>query len=133
KRVAQLVAVFFHLVMFGVVALIASIGFSPDAGVPEMLSRIGIILLLTAVGHGITIIALARLRDQQTETGLAEAQIAAEENARRFPRSRPGQPRDGAIDTGRGRETPPKPEIPDGPPDRPAPSRPNTRADEPET
>lgn len=80
RRVARLVAVFFHLVMLGLVALVASIGLAPDAGVPSVIARIGLILVLTAAGHAITMFALSRLREQQTGTELAEAQMDAHRN-----------------------------------------------------
>jgi hypothetical protein len=79
KRVSGLVAGFFHLVMLGVVALVASINMDDQSGVPTMLSRIGFLLILTAVAHAVTVVVLSRLRDQQTGTELAEAQIAAEQ------------------------------------------------------
>jgi uncharacterized membrane protein len=76
KQVAMMVTLFFHLVMFGVVALVASVGLDPNAGVRSALSRLGVLLLLTAVGHAVTLVGLSRLREQQTGTELAEAQAA---------------------------------------------------------
>jgi hypothetical protein len=83
KRVATLVAVLFHLVMFGVVALVAAIAFSPDAGMSSVLSRIGVLLLLTALGHALTLVVLSRLRAQQTDAEMAEAQMEAVEQYHR--------------------------------------------------
>jgi len=96
KRVATLVAVLFHLVMFGVVALVASIAFSPDAGVSSVLSRVGVLLLLTALGHALTLVVLSRLRAQQTDAEMAEVQMEAVEQYR-HPQTRPRRrPRPGA-------------------------------------
>ncbi|MBO0849763.1 MAG: hypothetical protein J2P20_09905 [Pseudonocardia sp.] len=77
RRVSGLVAVFFHLVMFGLVALVASIGLPPDAGARSVIARIGVLLLLTAAGHLLAIVALSRLREQQSSTELASAQLEA--------------------------------------------------------
>jgi len=74
-QVAGMVAVLFHMVMFGVVALITSVAFSPDAGIRSVLARMGILLLLTAVGHAITMTLLSRMREQQLSTEVAEAQL----------------------------------------------------------
>jgi hypothetical protein len=75
RQVAGLVAVLFHLVMLGVVALVASMALSPDAGVRDVLARVGIILILTAVGHAVTMAVLSRLRQQQLDTQIAESQV----------------------------------------------------------
>jgi hypothetical protein len=76
KQVTLMVTLFFHLLMLGVVALVSSIGLDPNAGVPSALSRLGVLLLLTAVGHAVTLVGLSRLREQQAGTELAEAQAA---------------------------------------------------------
>jgi protein-S-isoprenylcysteine O-methyltransferase Ste14 len=75
RQVAALVTVLFHLVMLGVVALVSSIALSPDAGLRSVLARTGMILILTAVGHGVTIGVLSRLRQQQLDTDVLEDQI----------------------------------------------------------
>jgi hypothetical protein len=77
RRVSGLVAVFFHLVMLGLVALVASVGLPPDAGMRSVLVRVGVLLLLTAGGHLVAIVALSRLREQQSSAELASAQLRA--------------------------------------------------------
>ncbi|WP_028936489.1 hypothetical protein [Pseudonocardia spinosispora] len=76
RQVAALVTMLFHLVMFGLVALVASVGFLPDAGLPSILRRVGVLLIMTAIGHIVAMSALSRLRDQQTNTEIAEGHIA---------------------------------------------------------
>jgi hypothetical protein len=78
RRLAVLVAVFFHLVMLGVVALVASVGLSPDSDIKAIVTRIGVILLLTALGHAASMVILSRLRAEQETTRLAEAGLAAQ-------------------------------------------------------
>ena len=87
RRVSGLVAVFFHLVMFGLVALVASVGLPSDAGARSIIARIGVLLLLTAAGHLLAIVALSRLREQQSSTELASAQLEA--HRQRVPRRGP--------------------------------------------
>jgi uncharacterized BrkB/YihY/UPF0761 family membrane protein len=77
RQVSTLVGLIFHLVMLGVVALTASVGLSPDAGPSAILTRIGVLFILTALGHGGTIAVLSRLRDQQLNTDLAHDSMAA--------------------------------------------------------
>jgi hypothetical protein len=76
RQVSGMVAVLFHLIMLGVVALVTSIWISPDAGIRSVLARVGIILVLTAIGHGITMAVLSRLRQQQLDTQIMESQVA---------------------------------------------------------
>lgn len=73
RQVAGLVTLFFHLVMLGVVALVAS-GTDDDAGGPGLLRRIGMLLILAALGHAVAVVVLSRLRRQQERSELAEAQ-----------------------------------------------------------
>ncbi|MDT7586220.1 MAG: hypothetical protein QOE32_3770 [Pseudonocardiales bacterium] len=81
RQVAGMVAVLFHMVMFGVVALVASVAFPPGAGVRSVLVRMGILLLLTALGHATTMTILSRMREQQLSTEVAEAQLDRHEHA----------------------------------------------------
>jgi hypothetical protein len=76
RQVARMVAPFFHLVMLGVVLLVTS-GLDPNPTVPAVLRRLGTLLILTAIGHAATMLVLSRLREQQTGTELANAQMDA--------------------------------------------------------
>jgi uncharacterized BrkB/YihY/UPF0761 family membrane protein len=95
RKLAQLVAVFFHLVMLGLVALVASLWMSQNPGVQSVTARIGVILLLTAVGHALALGILSRLRQEQEGTELVEAQALrtdrtpAAENGPEVPFRRP--------------------------------------------
>jgi hypothetical protein len=89
RQVAGLVTVLFHLVMLGVVALVASLALSPDAGIRSVLARVGVILILTAVGHGVTMAVLSRLRQQQLDTEFVETQIDHHRNPGQTPGGEP--------------------------------------------
>jgi hypothetical protein len=80
RQVASLVALLFHLVMLGVVLLVTS-GMDPNPTVPAVLRRLGVLLILTALGHAATMVVLSRLREQQTGTELANAQMDATPSA----------------------------------------------------
>ncbi|HEX4247788.1 MAG TPA: hypothetical protein VH008_07960 [Pseudonocardia sp.] len=83
RQVAMMVAFLFHLVMLGVVALVASIGLGTDPGVRSIIARTGVLLLLTAVGHAATMAVLSRMRDQELSTQMAETQLAESQAAQR--------------------------------------------------
>jgi hypothetical protein len=72
----RLVTVLFHLAVLGLLLLISTIdiGSNPTEGVIE---RLGIVLLLLAVAHGLTVAILARVRDRQLQERLAE-EVAAQ-------------------------------------------------------
>jgi drug/metabolite transporter (DMT)-like permease len=67
----RLVTVLFHLAVLGVLMLIStiSVGGTPTEGV---VTRLGIVLLLLAVAHGLTIAILTRIRDRQLQERLAD-------------------------------------------------------------
>ncbi|HEY4007115.1 MAG TPA: hypothetical protein VGM60_18280 [Pseudonocardia sp.] len=73
KQVAGMVAVLFHLVMLGMVALVGSVG-GVESGVRPIITRVGVMLLLVALGHAITMTVLSRLRDQELSTQVNEAE-----------------------------------------------------------
>jgi hypothetical protein len=68
---ARLVTVLFHLVVLGLMMLIstADVGSTPAEGV---IMRLGIVLLLLAAAHALTIAILARIKDRQIQEQLAE-------------------------------------------------------------
>lgn len=98
RQLSALVTLLFHLVMLGLVALVASVGLGADPGLRTIIARTGVMLLLTAVGHAATMAILSRLRDQQlttqiAETQLAESQAAQHERADRAVAARTEKPR----------------------------------------
>jgi hypothetical protein len=67
----RLVTVLFHLVVLGVLMLISTVdvGSNQTEGV---ILRLGIVLLLLAAAHAVTIAILARIKDRQMQERLAE-------------------------------------------------------------
>lgn len=60
-----LVTVLFHLVALGVLALISTIHFSGEDSLPGVIGRLGVLLLVLAIAHGVTIGVLTRMREEQ--------------------------------------------------------------------
>lgn len=76
--VNRLIAVLFHLVMLGVLALMSV---RATGGYAAMIFQLGIMLLIMALGHGLTIWVLARLRRRNAADRVREAAaIRSEEN-----------------------------------------------------
>ncbi|GAA2666265.1 MULTISPECIES: hypothetical protein [Actinosynnema] len=77
----RLATVLFHLVMFGLLALVSLI--TPDTGnqVQNVVVQLGIMLLVLAAVHAATMVILARIRDRQIQQQLAD-EMARE--SRRF-------------------------------------------------
>lgn len=70
--VGRLVTILFYLVMFGVLALISTVDTPTNGSLPEIVTRIGILLLIMAAGHGIATWILATLRRNQENQRLNE-------------------------------------------------------------
>ena len=82
RKVVSLVIGLFHLVMLGVVFLVSSFGLDRDAGVQDVLARVGVTLLLTALGYGITLMVLSWLREQEQGTHQLEMEAERERERR---------------------------------------------------
>jgi len=61
---ARLVSVLFHLVVLGVLALVSVIDFSVGGQLQTVVLRLGVLLLILAAAHGLTITILNRMRDR---------------------------------------------------------------------
>ncbi|WP_285502329.1 hypothetical protein [Actinokineospora sp. NBRC 105648] len=64
RSMARLVSVLFHFAVLGVVALFSAIDFGGDTVLMAIVRRLGIVLLLLAVAHGLAIKVLTRMRDR---------------------------------------------------------------------
>jgi hypothetical protein len=68
---ARLVTVLFHLVVLGVLALLTTIDFGDDTSMQAVVRRLGVMLLVLAVAHGVTAAILSGMRDEQVGQALA--------------------------------------------------------------
>lgn len=76
---ARLVAVLFHLVVLGVLALISTVPVFDGSGLPSIVGRLGILLLVLALAHGVTMAILGRVHDAQVD----ETMVTRRAEARR--------------------------------------------------
>ncbi|MFC0115626.1 hypothetical protein [Kibdelosporangium aridum] len=68
---ARLVTVLFHLVVLGLLMLISTVDVG-DNQTEGVILRLGIVLLLLAAAHGVTMAILARIKESQVQEQLAE-------------------------------------------------------------
>lgn len=64
RSMARLVSVLFHIGMLGILALISTLGVPASGPLQEVVVRLGVVLVLLAAGHAITISVLTRIRDR---------------------------------------------------------------------
>jgi hypothetical protein len=92
RSMNRLVAVLFHLVVFGLLALISTIDVDTGDPVQDVVFKLGIVLLLLALAHGATMAILGRIRDRQLQQALvdemAEEHRQFDERHRGIPESR---------------------------------------------
>ena len=77
RSVMQLVSVLFHLTVLGALALISMINVSTGMPVRDLVVKLGVVLLVLAVAHGITMAIVVNIRDRRREEQL-EDEIVAE-------------------------------------------------------
>lgn len=64
RSMARLVSTLFHLAVLGVLALISTIHVAAGTPAESVVLRLGIVLLVLALAHGITVSALTRIRNR---------------------------------------------------------------------
>jgi hypothetical protein len=64
KSMARLVSVLFHLSVLGILAVISVIDFAADTPMEGVVLRLGVVLVVLAIAHAITISILTRMRDR---------------------------------------------------------------------
>ncbi|MCP2245176.1 hypothetical protein [Lentzea aerocolonigenes] len=88
----KLTAVLFHLVVLGLLALVSIINIETGDAVKNVVVKLGIVLLLLALAHGVTMAILARIRDRQLQQQLAD-QMAEEHRIYEERHAHVGEPR----------------------------------------
>lgn len=64
RSMARLVSVLFHVAVLGVLALISTIDFTADSALQGVILRLGVVLVVLAIAHAVTIAVLTRIRDR---------------------------------------------------------------------
>jgi hypothetical protein len=80
RSLARLVSVLFHLAMLGVLALISTLDVPASNPLQEVVVRLGVVLVLLAIGHAVAISILTRLRDRLDVENVTQRRM---ENAER--------------------------------------------------
>ncbi|NKE55538.1 hypothetical protein FXN61_01345 [Lentzea sp. PSKA42] len=88
----RLTAVLFHLVVLGLLALVSIIEVQTGDPVKNVVVKLGVVLLLLALAHGVTMAILARIRDRQLQEQLAD-QMAEEHRIYEERHGHIGEPR----------------------------------------
>jgi len=71
--VNRLLAVLFHLIMLGVLAVISTIDVPVSGAAQTVVTKLGVVLLVLGAGHAGTMWGLGRLRTRRTEQRLLDA------------------------------------------------------------
>lgn len=64
RSMARLVSTLFHLAVLGVLAMISTIHVAAGTPMESVVLRLGIVLVVLALAHGITVSALTRIRNR---------------------------------------------------------------------
>jgi hypothetical protein len=83
SSVTRLLVVLFHLIVLGVIALVATIDVTFDNPLETIVVRLGFVLLVLGGAHAGTLLVLARLRKRRHEQILLDEMNAQAEQARR--------------------------------------------------
>ncbi|MFD8494531.1 hypothetical protein [Amycolatopsis sp. NPDC059657] len=78
----RLVTVLFHLAVLGLLALLSTIDMG-GSDLPGIVGRVGVLLLVLAIAHGITLAVLGRIREEQVDeaavTGRRQQRVEPEQ------------------------------------------------------
>jgi hypothetical protein len=72
RSMIQLVVGLVYLVVLGLLALISMIDINTGLPVRDVVAKLGILLLVLAAAHGLTIIILMRIRDRRWQEQMSE-------------------------------------------------------------
>src|SRR5262249_5736838 len=78
RSVMNLVAVLFHLIVLGVLALISTINVSTGLPLRDLVVKLGIVLLTLGLAHALTMRRLVTFRERRRDEQLVEDEIATE-------------------------------------------------------
>lgn len=90
RSMARLVSVLFHLSMLGILALISTIDVPASGPLQEVVVRLGVVLVVLATGHAITLSVLTRIRDRLDVENVTKARMEGAEH--REPTITPAYP-----------------------------------------
>lgn len=65
QSVNMLLAVLFHLVVLGILGIISTIDVPVEGSAQQVVTKLGVVLLVLGMAHGGAMLALARVRDRR--------------------------------------------------------------------
>lgn len=80
RSMARLVSVLFHLGMLGILALISTIDVPASGPLQEVVVRLGVVLVIIAIGHAVTLGILTRIRDRLDVENVTKARMEVAEH-----------------------------------------------------
>ncbi|WP_433266703.1 hypothetical protein ACQPZF_41575 [Actinosynnema sp. CS-041913] len=83
RSMTALATVLFHLVVLGLLAIVSIVSVDTGDAVKNVVVKLGIVLLLLALVHALTMMILGRIRDRQLQQQLADEMT---EDHRQFER-----------------------------------------------
>lgn len=89
----------FSLIVLGLVALISTVDLPVEGSLQKLVTKLGIVLLLLAVAHAITIAVLTRLRGEERQDHLAEELSQQRQGHAKKPQVSPSIERDEPYST----------------------------------
>lgn len=93
RSMARLVSTLFHLAVLGVLALISTIHVAAGTPLESVVLRLGIVLLVLALAHGLTVSALTRIRNRlEVENATMRRMQVNEQRAQTNPVAEQGFP-----------------------------------------
>jgi hypothetical protein len=95
RSMARLVSVLFHLGVLGVLALISTIDFSTNTPLQGIVLRLGVVLVVLAIAHALTISVLTRLRDRLDVENVTQSRLHATDQ--REPTITPAYPEENTF------------------------------------
>ncbi|HEV7979261.1 hypothetical protein [Amycolatopsis sp.] len=78
---ARMVTVLFHLAVLGLLALLSTINLG-GSSIQGVVGRLGVMLLVLAIAHALTIGILSRIRDAQVDETIVTSRAVANDQAR---------------------------------------------------
>lgn len=72
RSMIQLVTVLFHLVVLGLLALISLLDVDTGLPVRDVVVKLGVVLLVLAVAHGLTLTILVQIRDRRRREQISD-------------------------------------------------------------
>jgi len=99
RSMARLVSVLFHLGVLGILALISTVDIATDTPLQGVVLRLGVVLVMLAIAHAITISVLTRLRDRLDVESVTQSRMEAANHRDATTTVSPAYPDEGTYGT----------------------------------